>query len=254
MTRIDLNSDMGESFGAYKLGDDDAMLAVISSANVACGFHAGDPMVMDHTCKIAVENGVRIGAHPGFQDLQGFGRRKIEVDNHLELEKMVIYQIGALDAIARARGGKVEYVKFHGALAHLGFSDPKVAETLVRAVKSIDRELTFLARPHTESETAAERAGLRVAREIFADRAYDDEGRLVARSIKGSMIKDSAVAAERVLRMVTDGTLVSISGKKISARMDSICVHGDTPGAVVMARAVRTALEQAGVEIAPMFS
>lgn len=252
MNSIDLNSDMGESFGAYKLGDDDAMLRVISSANVACGFHAGDPLVMDHTCRGAVENDVRIGAHPGFQDLQGFGRRKVEVDNHDELEKMVIYQIGALDAIARARGGKVEYVKFHGALAHLGFSDAHVAETLVRAVKAVNRDLLFLALPHTESEAAAERAGLRVAREIFADRAYDDRGMLVPRRVDGSVLKDADAAAERVLRMVTEGELVSINGNRIKVRMDSVCVHGDTPGAVKMAQAVRETLERAGVKIESM--
>ncbi len=250
--RIDLNSDMGESFGAYTLGDDDAMLRVISSANVACGFHAGDPLVMDHTCRGAVENNVRIGAHPGFQDLQGFGRRAMEITNHLELEKMVIYQIGALDAIARARGAKVEYVKFHGALAHLGFSDARVAETLVRAVKAVDRDLLFLALPHTESEAAAERAGLRVAREIFADRAYDDRGMLVPRSVKGSVLKDPEAAAQRILRMLSDGELISISGNRVKARMESVCVHGDTPGAVAMAVTVRKALEQAGVTIQSM--
>jgi len=252
MNSIDINSDMGESFGPYKLGDDEAMLKVISSANVACGFHAGDPLVMDRTVQGAVAEGVSIGAHPGFQDVQGFGRRNIQVDNMLELEKMVIYQIGALSAIAHARGGKVSYVKFHGALAHMGFSDPEIASALVRAVKSVDRDLFFLALPHTQSEAAAERAGLRVAREIFADRAYDDAGMLVSRSLPGAVLKDPEVAAERVMRMVSDGVLISVTGKKVAASMDSICVHGDTPGAVAMARAVRARLEQAGIAIVPM--
>lgn len=252
MKSIDINSDMGESFGAYRLGDDNALLKIISSANVACGFHAGDPLVMDRTVQGAIAAGVGLGAHPGFQDIQGFGRRRIEVENLLELEKMVVYQIGALCAIAGARGGKVTHVKFHGALAHMGFADPEIAKTLVHAVKSIDRELLFLALPHTQSEHAALRAGLRVAYEIFADRAYTDEGMLVPRSVPGALIKDPQTAAEHVMRMVSEGALISTSGKRIPVRMDSVCVHGDTPNSVALARAVRASLEQAGVRVVQM--
>ena len=252
MAQVDINSDMGESFGPYKMGDDEAMLKVISSANVACGFHAGDPVVMDRTVKNALAAGVGVGAHPGFKDVEGFGRRQIQVDNFVELEKMVVYQIGALMAIAQACGHKVTHVKFHGALAHMGFADKEVAQTLVRAVKSIDRDMLFLAMPRTQSEEAAERAGLKVAREIFADRAYEDNGMLQSRKIPGAVIKDPEVSANRVMQMLADGALVCASGKRIPVQIDSICVHGDTPGAAAMAKALRERIETAGVTIVPM--
>jgi UPF0271 protein len=252
MEKIDINSDMGESFGSYKMGDDEALLKVVSSANVACGFHAGDPTVMDRTVKNALAEGVSVGAHPGFMDIQGFGRRQIEIDNFVELEKMVVYQIGALMAIAQACGHKVTHVKFHGALAHMGFADKQIAETLVRAVKSVDPEMLFLALPHTQTEAAAERAGLKVAREIFADRVYIDNGMLQSRSIQGSVIKDAELAASRVMQMLEEGALVCASGKRIPSRIDSVCVHGDTPGAVAMAMALRKRIEGAGIKIVPM--
>lgn len=252
MTQVDINSDMGESFGPYKMGDDEAMLKVISSANVACGFHAGDSVVMDRTVKNALAAGVGVGAHPGFKDVEGFGRRQIQVDNFVELEKMVVYQIGALMAIAQACGHKVTHVKFHGALAHMGFADKEVAQTLVRAVKSIDRDMLFLAMPRTQSEEAAERAGLKVAREIFADRAYEDNGMLQSRKIPGAVIKDPEVSANRVMQMLADGALVCASGKRIPVQIDSICVHSDTPGAVAMANALRQRIETAGMTIVPM--
>lgn len=252
MKKIDINSDMGESFGTYKMGDDEALLKVVTSANVACGFHAGDPLVMDRTVKNALAEGVSVGAHPGFMDIQGFGRRQIQVDNFVELEKMVVYQIGALMAISQACGHKVTHVKFHGALAHMGFADKEIAETLVRAVKSIDPELLFLALPYTQTEAAAERAGLNVAREIFADRVYTDSGMLQSRNIQGSVIKDAQLAASRVMQMLEEGALVSASGKRIPTQIDSVCVHGDTPGAVAMAMALRESLENAGIKIGPM--
>jgi UPF0271 protein len=252
MAQVDINSDMGESFGPYKMGDDEAMLKVISSANVACGFHAGDSVVMDRTVKNALAAGVGVGAHPGFKDVEGFGRRQIQVDNFVELEKMVVYQIGALMAIAQACGHKVTHVKFHGALAHMGFADKEVAQTLVRAVKSIDRDMLFLAMPRTQSEEAAERAGLKVAREIFADRAYEDNGMLQSRKIPGAVIKDPEVSANRVMQMLADGALVCASGKRIPVQIDSICVHSDTPGAVAMANALRQRIETAGMTIVPM--
>jgi UPF0271 protein len=252
MEQVDINSDMGESFGTYKMGDDEALLKVVSSANVACGFHAGDPMVMDRTVRNALAEGVSVGAHPGFMDIQGFGRRQIQIDNFVELEKMVVYQIGALMAIARACGHKVTHVKFHGALAHMGFADKEIAETLVRAVKSIDPEMLFLALPHTQTEAAAERAGLKVAREIFADRVYTDNGMLQSRKIQGAVIKDAELAASRVMQMLEEGALVCASGKRIPARIDSVCVHGDTPGAVAMAKVLRERIEKAGIKIVPM--
>ena len=252
MEKIDINSDMGESFGSYKMGDDEALLKVVSSANVACGFHAGDPTVMDRTVKNALAEGVSVGAHPGFMDIQGFGRRQIQIDNFVELEKMVVYQIGALMAIARACGHKVTHVKFHGALAHMGFSDKESAATLVRAVKSVDPEMLFLALPHTQTEAAAERAGLKVVREIFADRVYIDNGMLQSRNIQGSVIMDAELAASRVMQMLEEGALVCASGKRIPTRIDSVCVHGDTPGAVAMAMALRERIEGAGIKIVPM--
>ncbi len=252
MKQIDINSDMGESFGAYKLGDDAAMLKVVSSANVACGFHAGDPLVMYKTVKSALAEGVGIGAHPGFLDIQGFGRRQIEISNFVELEKMVVYQIGALMAIAETCGHKVTHVKCHGALAHMGFVDKEVAETLVRAVKSIGPEMIFLALPYTQTEAAAERAGLRVAREIFADRVYTDDGMLQSRKIPGAVIEDPEFAADRVMKMLEEGGLVCASGKIIPTRIDSICVHGDTSGAVAMALALRKKIEAAGISVVRM--
>jgi len=252
MEKIDINSDMGESFGSYKMGDDEALLKVVSSVNVACGFHAGDPVVMDRTVKNALAEGVSVGAHPGFMDIQGFGRRQIQIDNLVELEKMVVYQIGALMAIAHACGHKVTHVKFHGALAHMGFADKQIAETLVRAVKSVDPEMLFLALPHTQTEAAAERVGLKVAREIFADRVYIDNGMLQSRNIQGSVIKDAELAASRVMQMLEEGALVCASGKRIPTRIDSVCVHGDTPGAVAMAMALRERIEGAGIKIVPM--
>lgn len=252
MEQVDINSDMGESFGVYKMGDDEALLKVVSSANVACGFHAGDPVVMDRTVRNALAEGVGVGAHPGFMDMQGFGRRQIQVDNFVELEKMVVYQIGALMAIAHACGHKVTHVKFHGALAHMGFADKAIAQTLVRAVKSIDRDMLFLAVPFTQSEAEAERAGLKVAREIFADRAYDDNGMLQSRKILGAVITDAEVSANRAMQMLQDRALICASGKKIPVRIDSICVHSDTPGAIAMAKALRERIETAGLAIVPI--
>ena len=252
MTQVDINSDMGESFGPYKMGDDDALLKVVSSANVACGFHAGDPLVMDRTVRNALAEGVGVGAHPGFLDLLGFGRRQIQIDNFLELEKMVVYQIGALMAIAQACGHKVTHVKAHGALGNMSFVDKEIAEALARAVKSIDRELLVLALPLTQMESAAERAGLKVAREVFADRAYDDKGLLQSRRIPGAVIKDPEVAAARVMQMLQEGALVCASGKRLPVRIDSICVHSDTPGAAATAKGLRQKIEAAGVTIVPL--
>jgi UPF0271 protein len=253
MTRIDLNSDMGESYGAYKMGDDEALLQLVTTANVACGFHAGDPLVMSRTVKGALDRGVGVGAHPGFNDINGFGRRQIRIDNFVELEKMVVYQIGALYGIAKSCGHEVTHVKFHGAMANMGLSDKTTADALIRAVKSFDRDLVVLTLPHSEIEAAAERQSLRIARELLADRAYDDTGNVVPRKQPGAMITDPEIAAERIIQMLTDRALTSINGKKVPlARMDSICIHGDEPGAVEMANAIRRRLAEANVSIVPL--
>lgn len=252
MRYVDINSDLGESFGPYTMGQDEALLRIVSSANVACGFHAGDPLVMDRTVANALASGTGIGAHPGFMDLQGFGRRQIPVDDFVELEKMVVYQIGALMAIARARGHRVTHVKFHGGLAHMAFNSREVAEAVVRAVVSVDPGLILLNMPYTESEGAAQRAGLAVAREIFADRMYDDSGRLRPRKLPGAVIHDPGLAAERVVRMLEDGAVLCASGKRIPTQIDSVCVHGDTPGSVAIAQAVRDAVQKAGFTVRPL--
>jgi 5-oxoprolinase (ATP-hydrolysing) subunit A len=249
--QIDLNSDMGESYGAWGMGDDAAMLGIITSANVACGWHAGDPMVMHQTAVLAKQNGVAIGAHPSFNDRDGFGRRVIRGDSMADIEKMVAYQIGALQAIATMAGHTVTHVKAHGALGNLTNDEDDFAMALGRAIKAVDPRLIYVIMPGRNSERAADKLGLAVAREFFADRTYDDHGQLTSRKIAGAVIHDAALAAERVLRTLQDGVLVSTSGKKIPIAFDTICVHGDTPTAVAMARAVRAKLEGAGIALAP---
>ena len=249
--RIDLNSDMGESYGAWGMGDDAAMLGIVTSANVACGWHAGDPMVMHRTAVLAKTNGVAIGAHPSFNDRDGFGRRVIRGDSMADIETMIAYQIGALQAIASMAGHKVTHVKAHGALGNLTNDEDEFAMALGRAIKAVDPRLIYVIMPGLNSERAADKLGLPVAREFFADRTYDDRGQLTSRKIAGAVIHDADLAAERVLRTLQDGVLVAASGKKIPIAFDTICVHGDTPTAVAMARAVRTKLEAAGVALKP---
>ncbi|MEX0347428.1 MAG: LamB/YcsF family protein [Rhizobiaceae bacterium] len=252
MANIDLNCDLGESFGVYKIGNDEEILKVISSANVACGFHGGDPAVMHRTIEMAKANGVGIGAHPGFNDLWGFGRRRIIVQDVSEIEKMLIYQVGAIQGMARACGAEVTHYKIHGALGNMSCEDEALAMAAARAVKAVAPELIFLVLPNSELEKAGNKLGLKVAREIFADRAYDDNAMLVKRGTPGAMIEDAKEAAERIVRFVQDGAIVSLSGKRIEVSIDSICVHGDSPGALAMAAEVRRSLEAAGIEIKPM--
>jgi len=253
MTRaVDINSDMGESFGAWSMGDDAAMLEIVSSANVACGFHAGDPLVMHRTVTLARDNGVDVGAHPSFQDIWGFGRRPIHGERPEDIEKALIYQIGAIQAMARAVGHRVSHVKTHGSLGNMAAVDPALAAAVARAVKTVDPALILVVMPGTEPERAGERLSLRMAREIYADRAYDDTGNLVPRKQPGAVLHDAEIASERVLRMVEDRAITSVDGKRIPVAIDTICVHGDNPAAVAMARAVRARLEQAGVQIRPM--
>ena len=245
---VNLNSDLGESFGPWKMGSDGEMLAIVRSANVACGFHASDPMVMAETAQLAVENGVSIGAHPGFPDLQGFGRRVMRFSN-AEIEKMIAYQIGALVGVAATVGGKVTHVKPHGMMSNMAAEDESMATAIARATKAIDPGLIFLAQANTELSKAGRKAGLRVAEEVFADRTYTDAGLLTPRREPNAMIHDTAQAVEHVKRMIAEQALFSLSGKRIPCHVDSICVHGDEPTAVATARDVRAGLEASQIRI-----
>ena len=247
---IDLNADLGEGYGPWRMGEDEAMLALISSANVACGFHAGDPEIMAKTFKAAKAKGVAIGAHPGFPDLWGFGRRRLPFTAG-EIERLVAYQVGAANALATYAGAKLGHVKVHGALSNIAAEDEAIANAIARAVKAVEPRLGFLAPAGTKLETAGLAHGLAVAREIYADRAYTDAGLLVERSSPGAVLHDAGDAAERVLAMVLEGAIITISGKRLAAGIDSICVHGDSPNAVAMAKAVRARLEKAGIALAP---
>ncbi|MBB4039031.1 UPF0271 protein [Microvirga flocculans] len=248
---IDLNCDMGEGFGPWPMGDDEAMLDIVSSANIACGFHAGDPSIMFRTAEIAKRKGVAIGAHPGFNDLHGFGRRAIRGDSPAEIERMVAYQIGAMQAVASLAGHKVTYVKAHGALNNMANEDEDLALAIARAVKGVDASLVNVCMPGLLMEKASEKVGVRVAREFFADRTYEDNGTLTSRRKPGSVLHDAEEAAERVLRAVQDKAVTSTSGKRIPLAFDTICVHGDEPSAVAMARTIRAKLEENGVVIKP---
>jgi 5-oxoprolinase (ATP-hydrolysing) subunit A len=249
MPTIDLNCDMGEGFGAWAMGDDRAMLDIVTSANIACGFHAGDPSIMAETARLAREKGVRVGAHPAFNDILGFGRRNIQGDSPAVIERMVAYQIGALQACAALSGHRVTHVKPHGALYNMAALDADMAQAIARAVKAVDPALLFVVPPLSAMDKAGEALGLRVVREAFADRSYEDDGTLTPRKIAGSVIHVPELAAERVVRMVLDGAVTSRHGKRLPISADTICVHGDTPTAVAMAAAVRAALEAAGVTV-----
>jgi 5-oxoprolinase (ATP-hydrolysing) subunit A len=247
---VDLNADLGESFGAWRLGDDDAMLDVVTSANVACGFHAGDPLTLRRACARAVARGVAIGAQVSYRDLAGFGRREMTVPP-AELEAEIVYQIAALDGIARTEGGRVSYVKPHGALYNRAARDREQAAAIAAAVASYDPGLPLLTLPGSATEAAAEEVRLRAVTEAFADRGYADDGSLVPRSQPGALITDPAAVAARAVAMVTEGVVDTVEGHRLELAPRSVCVHGDTPGAVALASAVRAALEQAGVTLAP---
>jgi UPF0271 protein len=252
MKTIDLNCDMGEGFGVYSLGDDEAMLDIVTSANIACGFHAGDPLVMATTLEAAKARGVGVGAHPSFFDLWGFGRRPILGQSPAEVEKQIIYQIGALQALAHAQGLKLGHIKTHGSLGNMANEDIDLARAVARAIKAVDPDFIFVVMPGLPTERAGEEAGLRLAREIYADRAYADNGNLASRKLPNAVLHDADEAAERVLRIVESGEVTSISGKRIAVRADSVCVHGDTAGAVAMARKVKVRLTEAGYAVRPM--
>ncbi len=247
---IDLNSDLGEGFGRWTLGDDEAMLELITSANVACGFHAGDPSILRRVCAQAAERGVAIGAQVGYRDLAGFGRRHIDVDPS-ELVNELIYQIGALDGIARVEGSRVTYVKPHGALYNDAASNPVTASVVAEAIALYDRSLPLVGLAGSELLTAADSAGLSGVAEAFADRAYTSQGLLVSRREEGAVLHDPALIAARCVRLVTEGTVEAIDGSIVPVAAQSICVHGDTEGAVAIAAAVRQALDDAGITIQP---
>ena len=246
--RIDLNADVGESFGAYKLGRDEDLIPLITSANIACGFHAGDPGVMRATVALAREHGVAVGAHPGFPDLVGFGRREINASPR-EVEDSVAYQIGALAGIAAAEGMRLQHVKAHGALYNMAVRNKPLADAIVRATAAVDRTLILLGLPGSELLDAAQRAGLRIAAEGFADRAYQREGALVPRTQPGAVVDDVETVVVRAVMMARERAVIAIDGSRVSIAIETICVHGDTPGAAALALRIRQALSATGIDV-----
>ena len=248
MVAIDLNSDLGESFGIWKLGDDDAMLDLVTSANVACGFHAGDPSTLRHVCQAAADRNVTIGAQVSYPDLAGFGRRFIDIDP-TELRDVVLYQLGALDGFAQVAGTGVGYIKPHGALYHACISHPAQAEAVVAAAHEYDPAMAVLGAPGSPLLAAADAVGMEAVPEAFADRGYLPDGRLVPRSEPGAVLSDPAEVAARAVSIAVDRKVIAVDGSDVEVRARSICIHGDTPGAVEMARAVRAALDAASVGV-----
>jgi UPF0271 protein len=251
MTTIDLNCDLGESFGPWVMGNDEAMIELATSVNIACGFHAGDADIMRKTVELAKARGVSIGAHPGYRDLHGFGRRPLPGLKSSEIENLIAYQIGALQAIATAAGHKVTHVKAHGALSNVACEDDITAQAIANAIKAVDPNLVFVVLANSRLVKAGEKANLPMVHEVFADRAYEDDGQLVSRRKPGAVLHDAKQIADRVVRMVQDGEVVSVTGKRIRMRTDTVCIHGDTPGAVDIARGLRKALADAGIAVAP---
>ena len=249
--RVDLNCDMGESFGAWKLGADDKMMTIITSANIACGWHAGDPLVMERTVRLAQQHGVGVGAHPGYPDLLGFGRRSMAL-SPAEAEAYVLYQVAALQGIARANGVPLVHVKAHGQLHNDAVANPALAEAIARAVARLDPNLILVGLPGSTLVRAGRDLGLRVAEEAFADRAYEADGTLRSRRLPGAMIEDPGQAADQVLRILRDGEVIAYDGTRVPLRADTVCVHGDGPTAPAIATELRRRLEAAGVTIAPL--
>lgn len=247
MTAVDLNADLGESFGAWRMGDDEALLDVLTSANVACGFHAGDPLTMQKTCEAAAARGVVVGAHPSYPDLVGFGRRQLDM-SPAELTSATLYQLGALRGICEAAGARLAYVKPHGALYHAVSASEELAEALVSAVVACGR-LAVLGPAGSALLRAAKDAGLQTAAEVFADRGYLPDGRLVPRGEPGAILTDPAEVAARVVGMAKHSQVAAVDGSIVPLQVDSICLHSDTPGAVTLARSVRDALVKAGINI-----
>nr|WP_315597259.1 5-oxoprolinase subunit PxpA [uncultured Cupriavidus sp.] len=250
MAEIDFNSDLGESFGIYNLGDDSGVLAQISSANIACGFHAGDPQTIAATVRNAVAQGVSIGAHPGFPDLQGFGRRAMAL-SHGEIYNLTIYQVGAMQAFARAAGSRLAHVKPHGALYNLAAKDSGMARALAEAVRDVDPTLVFFGLAGSELVRAGREAGLETAEEVFADRSYQSDGSLTPRGTPGAMITDPDVATKQVIRMIREGVVRSLQGVDVPVKADTLCIHGDQPRATAFAHCIRTALLAEDIQIRP---
>ena len=253
MVAIDINSDLGEGYGAYRVTEDEALLDVVSSANIACGLHAGDPEIMAHTFRVAKAKGVAVGAHPGFPDLWGFGRRRIPFSTG-EIERLIAYQIGAAQGLATYAGHRITYVKTHGALGNIAEEDAEVARAVLRAVKAVDPALVILAGPYGEQTTAAASMGLRAVAEIYADRGYTEEGRLIPRGQPNAMILDPDAAAGRVIAMTTAGAIVTAAGTHLPTEIKSVCVHGDSSHAVATAKLLRSKLESSGFTIEPFSS
>lgn len=251
MYRVDLNSDLGESFGNYKLGMDADIIPLVSSANVACGYHASDPLVMNKTIAMAREAGIHVGAHPGFPDLMGFGRRNMVVSPD-EAKAYTLYQLGALDAFCKVHGVKMQHVKPHGAMYNMAGKDYTLSKAICEAIYEYDKELIVMALSGGELVHAAEDMGLKVAREVFADRAYEEDGSLVNRRKEGAMITDENVAIERVVRMIKEQKVTAITGKDIPIKADSICVHGDGVKALAFVKKIRETLTAEGIEIVPL--
>jgi UPF0271 protein len=247
--RIDLNSDLGESFGPWPMGQDEVLMESITSANVACGFHAGDPGAMRQTIALARDRGVAVGAHPGFPDLVGFGRREMNA-TPAEIEDFVLYQVAALAGMAQAQAVRLQHVKAHGALYNMACKDRALADAIARAVAAFDRSLILFGLPNSELLRAGEAAGLPVAAEVFADRAYEHDGSLVSRNKPGSVIHDAAAVVARAVRMVKERTVLAIDGSTVALKADTICLHGDTPGAAQLAKEIRRGLEAAGIRVA----
>lgn len=250
--RVDLVADLGESYGAYAMGDDDALLEIVTSANIACGFHAGDPRVMDRTVAECVRRGVGIGAHPSFPDMVGFGRRAMDLSPD-EVRTDILYQLGALDAFARAHGTRVTHLCPHGRLGNLVIVRPDYAEAMVQAIQQFDPSIVLFTQAG-EVVPRASRAGIRVAYVGAVDRSYEDDGTLTPRSVPGAVLHDPDEIAARTVKLVTEGVLVSRQGTPLEVRADTVLLHGDGPGAVELARRIRSDLEAAGVEISPLHS
>ena len=248
---VDLNCDMGESFGRYKLGFDEEVIQLITSANVGCGFHAGDPHVMRKCVSLAREHNVTLGAHPGLPDLLGFGRRAMSVSPE-ELEDFFVYQIGALQGFTNAAGIKMQHVKMHGALLSMALKNKELTVAMVRAVQSIDPDLIWLTLTGLETVDTARKMGMRTAREFYADRAYNNDKSLASRKIPGAVIKDAEAIKDRIIRVLETGTVESVDGNVLNMEFESICLHGDTPGALELVKSIRTTIMEAGVKIVPL--
>lgn len=248
MMKVDLNCDLGESFGTYKIGLDKEVIPFISSANIACGYHASDPMVMEQTVRLANMNGCQVGAHPGLPDLMGFGRRRMQLTNE-EAQAYVMYQIGALQAFCKAQGVKLNHVKLHGALYNMAAIDYNLSMKICEGIKAVNPELIFLGLANSRMLAAARDCGLKCASEVFADRAYNEDGTLVSRKEEGAVITDEKEAVKRVLRMIKERKVTSITGKDIDIVPDSVCVHGDNQKALLFAKKIRKALLKENITV-----